>query len=739
MKQFAQLSFASVVRDATAGLTVFLVALPLCLGVALASNAPLLSGVLAGIVGGMLVGAISRSHTSVSGASPGLAAVVASQIDALGFSTFLAALVIAGLIQSLLGVLRAGVIAEFIPSSVIKGLLGAIGILLILKQSPHLLGHDADPAGEMAFMQPNDANTFSELVNTYNHVHLGPAAIGLASIALMIVWSRFKPLKNSAIPPQLGVVVLGVALGAMFQRIGGVWLIEPSNWVNVPVAESVSQLTGFLQLPDFSQWNNPMLYAAAATIAAVTSLESLLNLEAIDKIDPRQRTSPPSWELVAQGIGNVAVGFIGGIPITSVIVRGSVNVNAGAQSKLATIIHGALLLLSVALVPQWLNRIPLSCLAAILIVTGAKLASPALLRQMWRGGKYQFIPFAVTVTAIVFTDLLIGVLAGLAVSVLFLLYRNAKTPLSRIVERHLGGDVLHIDLPNQVSFLNRAVLKSSLAAVASQGHVMLDARNTVYIDPDVLDLIQDYRQKTAVARGQSVSLLGFKQHYQLDDQVEYVDYSSREIQQTMTPQRALEILQDGHARFRTGKRLTRNLERQIQATAAAQHPVAVVLSCIDSRAPTELLFDLGVGDVFTIRIAGNVLTTEILGSIEYACTVAGAKLILVMGHTRCGAVAASIESFAAGSSEAVLSSCQHLTPIVDSIGVAIESVTSQMSDSDPPLGSDAFTYAVSVENVQQTRRAILEQSDSLRGLFTESSVGVAGAIYDVTTGKIEFF
>lgn len=590
----------------------------------------------------------------------------------------------------------------------------------------------------MAFLQPNNANTFSELINTLNHIHRGAAVIGFASIALMILWSRVKPLNRSPIPPQLGVVVLGVGLGAMFQRLGGVWSIETSNFVNVPVPRDLAELTGFLRAPDFSQWNNPEVFLAALTIAAVTSLESLLNLEAVDKIDPQQRTSPPSWELVAQGIGNAAVGFIGGIPVTSVIVRGSVNVNAGAQTKLATIIHGTLLLLSVALVPQWLNRIPLSCLAAILLVTGVKLASPKLVRQMWEGGKYQFVPFAVTVTAIVVTDLLVGVLAGLAVSTVFLLYRNARTPLFRVREKHLGGEVLHIDLPNQVSFLNRAVLKKALDAAPPQGHVMLDAQNTVYIDPDVLDLIQDYRRKTAVARGQSVSLLGFQRRYQLDDRVEYVDYSTRDIQQTMTPHQVLEVLQDGHERFCSGWRLTRNLGHQVQATAAAQHPLAVVLSCIDSRTPTELLFDLGVGDVFTIRIAGNVLTTEILGSMEYACSVAGAKLILVMGHTRCGAIAASIDSVTDTLDAHALPKCQHLTPIIEKIRNSIQAVGSRRVRDASLTDAEAFATAVAIENVHQTSKEIFNRSESLRSLQLRSQVAVVGALYDVTTGRIAF-
>ena len=395
------------------------------------------------------------------------------------------------------------------------------------------------------------------------------------------------------------MVLLGVGISLVFRRLGGRWVIEPSHLVQVPVADSLAGFVGFLQSPDFSQWSNPAVYTAAVTIAAVASLETLLNLEAVDKLDPRQRTSPPSRELLAQGIGNVVAGLIGGLPITSVIVRSSVNINAGGRTKLATIVHGALLLVSVVFLPAWLNLIPLSCLAAILLVTGVKLASPALVKRMWDEGRYQFVPFALTVVAIVLTDLLIGVLIGMAVSIGFILRSNVRRPLRRIVEKHLGGEVVHIELANQVSFLNRAALARALDEVPRGGHVLLDAQSTDYIDPDLLDLIRDFKEQTAPARGVEVSLLGFRSKYQLRDQTRYVDYSTRELQAALTPQQVLQILKDGHERFRTGRRLTRDLGRQVNATAGGQHPLAVVLSCIDSRTPAELIFDLGVGDIFS--------------------------------------------------------------------------------------------------------------------------------------------
>ena len=454
-------TFAILSSDVTSGLVVFLVALPLCLGVALASGAPLLSGVLSGIVGGILVGGLSGSHTSVSGPAAGMTAIVAAQIAILGsFPAFLLSVVLAGMIQIGLGFAQAGFIAAFIPSSVIKGLLAAIGVILILKQLPHIFGHDRDPEEDMAFQQPDHENTFSELLRTIEDIHPGASVIGVVSIGLLFVWDKWKPLKNSGVPAPLIVVLLGVGMSWLFRELGGSWVIAESHLVQVPVADSVTGFLAFLQWPDFSQWTNQSVYIAAVTIAAVASLETLLNLEAVDKLDPQRRASPPSRELVAQGFGNVVAGFIGGLPMTSVIVRSSVNINAGGKTKLAAITHGIFLLVSVISLPAWLNTIPLSCLAAILLVTGIKLVSPALLKQMWSEGRYQFIPFAVTIAAIVLTDLLIGILIGLAVSIGFILTSNMRRPMRRFVEKHLGGDVVHIELANQVSFLNRAALSS---------------------------------------------------------------------------------------------------------------------------------------------------------------------------------------------------------------------------------------------------------------------------------------
>lgn len=730
---------STVLADTKAGLVVFFVALPLCLGIALASGAPLMSGLVAGIVGGTVVGLLSGSHTSVSGPAAGLSAVVASQILSLGsFSAFLMALILAGMIQISLGVARGGFISEFFPSSVIKGLLAAIGVIIIFKQIPHLVGHDADPEGDLSFSQPDLETTFSELFRMFGYFQLGAAVVGLLSVALLLLWDNWKPLKTSLFPAPVAVVLFGIGGGLWFEHLGEPWIIKPSHLVQVPVAGNLAELFRLLPRPDFSQWMNPAVYTAGMTLALVASLETLLNLKAVDRIDPRQGTSPPNQELCAQGIGNVVCGLIGGLPITSVIIRSSVNVNADGQTKLAAIIHGILLLASVPLIPTWLNTIPLSCLAAILLVTGIKLASPALIKQMWSEGRYQFIPFAATVTAIVFTDLLIGIVIGLIVAIGFILNSNMRRPVHRLVERHLGGDVVHIELANQVSVLNRAALAKALNDVPRNGRVLLDARSTDYIDPDVLDLIRDFKDQTGPAHGVEVSLVGFRSEYHFEDQIHYVDYSTRELQQAITPQQVLQILKDGHERARTGRRLTRDYSRQVQATAAAQHPLAVALSCIDSRTPVELIFDLGMGDIFSIRVAGNITSREVLASAEYGCAVAGAKLMIVIGHTGCGAVSAAVKLLGSHLTVADATGCQHLDAIVSEIQRSVGGIPNQPAVKPASPDAGVIADAVARENVLRVVKELRQQSRTLDNLVCERRIAIIGAMYDISTGGIDF-
>lgn len=730
-----------LINDLISSVVVFLVALPLCLGIALASGADPFAGVLAGIVGGIVVGMISGSHTSVSGPAAGLTAIVAAQLDLLGsFEAFLLAVVVGGLIQIGFGIAKAGSLSAFFPSSIIRGLLAAIGVILILKQIPHLLGHDSDPEGEMSFHQPDDETTFSELLALAGDVHPGAIVVGITCLLVLIFWTRIRFLEKSRVPAPLFVVLLGVGINAIYHHfsLSSTWLIGPSHLVEVPVAQSAREFIGFLTLPDFSRWMDPLIYQAGFTIAVVASLETLLNLEAVDKLDLQQRHSPPSRELVAQGCGNVCSGMIGGLPVTSVIVRSSVNVSSGSRTKLSAVAHGFLLLLCVSTLPTWLNSIPLASLAAILLHTGYKLANPAMFMQMWKQGRYQFIPFIVTLIAIVLTDLLSGILIGLAVSVLFILNSNLRTPIRRVVETHLGGEITHVELAPQVSFLNRAALSRIFDNASEGSQLLIDASETKYIDPDVLTLIREFQNETAPARGVSVSLRGFRDQYQLQDEVEFVDYSTRELKDRVSPDQVLDILREGNRRFRTGHRLSRNLGSQIHGTSNEQHPLALVLTCIDSRVPGELIFDSGLGDIFSVRVAGNVVGSKTLASVEFGVGVSGVKLVLVMGHTGCGAVTAAVEKLQAKRSHSATSDYEHLHVILDEIAPSVEELASRPLTDLNEEEMSQFVDQVARRNVERSVRLIQERSRVVRDAVNDGNLVIIGALYDVRSGEIEF-
>lgn len=727
----------SIGKDLIAGTVVFLVALPLCLGIAHASGAPVIAGIISGILGGIVVGLLSGSHISVSGPAAGLAAIVLSQIQVLGsYEAFLLAVAISGILQIGLGALRAGVLANYFPTNVIRGLLAAIGVILILKQLPHLVGHDADYDGEMAFLQADGRNTFSEIPQALRMFLPGAAVVGLSCIALLFVWDR-SPLKKSLFPAPLAAILLGVAISELLRVSGSSWSIGKSHLVEVPIVGVNGQGWGTIfSMPDWTQWNNPKIYTAAITLAIVASLETLLNLEGTDKLDQQKRVSPPNRELFAQGVGNVAAGLIGGMPMTSVIVRSSVNVSAGGRTRLSCITHGVLLTVCVFFFPTLLNHIPLAALAAILVVTGFKLASPKLFVQMAKGGRAQFIPFAITVLAIVFTDLLIGVIIGLAASLLFVLNSNLRHGMNIIKEEHVGGIVNRVELANQVSFLNRAALMRTLSSFGHGEQVVIDARITDYIDPDINGLIRTFHDDIGPARGVIVSLIGFKNHYQLADHVQYVDVTTREVQDKLTPARVMQVLKDGNDRFTSGRRLQRDLIRQVDATSDGQNPMAVVLSCIDSRSPAEILFDLGLGDIFSVRLAGNVLSRKVLGSMEYACKVAGAKLILVLGHTSCGAVKATCDIVGKGLDTVQATGLTNLPYLVEPISKAVHMETATTRNRDGSNGE--FVDRVAAINVRNVMLAIRQGSPTLRDMIDAGQIQVVGAMYDVKSGLVEF-
>jgi carbonic anhydrase len=731
----------SIIADAGAGLTVFLVSIPLCMGVAEASNASVYSGLIAGAVGGVVVGLLSRSPLSVSGPSAGLAALFATQLSKLqSFENLLPAVALAGILQVIFGLLRLGSASAFFPTSAIKGLIAAVGLILVLKQIPHVLGHDPDMEGEMSFFQPDNKNTFTEILSILDDFHPGAAFIGVLSLVLLLLWKRVDWLRKLPVPAPVCVAALGIGINVAFKAFESSWAVGETHLVTLPPAGAGSPWSWFSGSSVWDAFQNPDVHWAALSIALVASLETLVNLEALAKIDPVQRRTSPNRELLAQGAGNIVCGLAGGLPISSVLERGAVNLSAGALSQHSAVFHGFLIFGCVALAPRWINQIPLAVFGALLVATGASLARVELFKQMWREGKNQFIPFSVTVGATLFTDLSTGILLGLFTSIAFILRSNFLQPIHRVLEKHISGDVLRIQLPTQVTVFNRATLEKLLWEVPRGGHVLLDARHTEYIDPDVQDLFEDFQHSTAAAHGVQLSKTGFKGGYgKIRDDIQYVDYTSRELQSSMTPVTVLEILKAGHERFRTGQRIDRDFGRQVSATADGQFPLAVILTCIDSRSPAELIFDLGLGDIFSIRIAGNIARDKVLGSMEYSCAVAGAKLLVVMGHSSCGAVKAAVSFAASGESISEKTGCVTLEHLLTEIQKTIEPNELPRILHWPAEQKSAFTDNVAKRNVLRTILGIRHNSSTLDALVKDGKLAIVGAFYDVKTGQVRFY
>ena len=477
--------------DIPSSIVVFLVALPLCLGIALGSGAPLFSGIIAGIVGGIVVGFLSGSQLSVTGPAAGLTAIVAVAILQLKvYEAFLLAVVLAGIMQFLLGVFKAGVVGDYVPNSVIKGMLAAIGIILILKQLPHLIGYDKDYGGDETFWQTDKENTFTEIINSLGFLTIGAAVIGMVSIGILMLWeTKFLKSKKllSLIPGPLVVVLVGVLLSKVLPAYTGFGL-EEKQLVSLPVAENIGMFVSFFKFPDFSFISSLLVWKTALTLAIVASLETLLGIEASDKLDPLKRVTPTDRELKAQGVGNFISGMIGGLPVTSVIVRTSANIMSGAKTKASAIIHGMLLLVSVLFIPTILNLIPLSALAAILIFTGYKLAKISLFKEYYRKGFDQFIPFVVTIVAILLTDLLVGIVTGIAVGLFFMIRSNLMSSVFVVNDqnRYL------VRLRKDVSFLNKPVIKRKLEKVPANSFVIIDATRADFIDKDVIEEINNF-------------------------------------------------------------------------------------------------------------------------------------------------------------------------------------------------------------------------------------------------------
>lgn len=630
-------------QDLPASIVVFFVALPLCLGIALASGAPLFSGIIAGIVGGIVVGFASGSPLGVSGPAAGLSVVVFGYLVALGgdWRAFLLSVVVMGVIQLVAGFLKLGTIARYFPVSVIKGMLAGIGLIIILKQIPHAIGYNAEFGNDFDFDQLDGKNTFSELSHMLSHLTANAIIIASISMMILILWDEVLAKKHKvfkAIPSPLIAVIAGIILANFLH-------LNEYQIVKIPVTSSVVEFIHQFTTPDFSQLYNPEIYSMALVMAIIASLETLLCVEASDKLDPEKRVTPTNRELKAQGLGNIVSGLIGGLPVTQVVARSSANVNFGAKSKLSTISHGFLLLISAMLIPNLLNMIPLATLACILLTVGYKLAKPEIFRHMFNLGRENFIPFVATILGMLFFDLLKGVGIGMAAATFFILRNN---------------------------YHSRNVLQN--------------------------------------AEHQEVSAL------------------TKEARNSLTPAKAIRLLKDGNQRFVSNLKLNRNLLQQVNETSVEQHPFAFVLSCIDSRTSAELIFDQGLGDIFSCRIAGNVLNDDILGSMEFACKIAGAKTIMVLGHSECGAIKGACNNVEMGKLTGLL------RKIKPSIKAAKLIKTNQASFHDLD-----FVEKVSAINVERVAKQIVKESKIIRELYKKRKISIISGMYDVKTGVVDFY
>ncbi len=491
--------FKELKSDLPASIVVFFVAVPLCLGIALASGAPLFAGIIAGIVGGIVVGIASGSPLGVSGPAAGLAVIVLTSIATLGsWPTFLLAVVIAGILQLIMGFAKAGFIAYFFPSSVIKGMLTGIGLLIILKQIPHAMGYDKNAVGDVAFFQVGGENTFSAIISAFNAITPGAILIAAISLAILIFWDKVLTKKHKIfqlIQGPIVVVILGIAMNYMYQKGILNFSLAADQVVRLPVAHNLTEFFTQFTFPDFSQITNIEVYKVAIVLAIVASLETLLCVEATDKMDPHKRVTPTNRELKAQGLGNVVSGLIGGLPITQVIVRSSANINFGGKTKMSAILHGVFLLVSAITIAGLMNMIPLASLAAILLMVGYKLAKPSLFKQMYKLGWEQFIPFTATVVAILLTDLLKGITIGFLFGIFYTLrhsYRNSHYS-NDIVTTEEGHQVHHLILAEEVSFLNKGNILQALQQIPDNSKVIIDGAGSATINYDVIEVIQDFK------------------------------------------------------------------------------------------------------------------------------------------------------------------------------------------------------------------------------------------------------
>ena len=721
------LSYKANLRfDIPASLVVFLLALPLCLGVALASGAPLYAGLIAGVVGGLVVTSLSDSALGVTGPSAGLAMIVFGAISELGFESFLLAVILAGIIQFIMGKIGTGVIGYYFPSAVITGMLSGIGIIVFLKQIPHAIGYDRDYEGDISFFQSDQYTTLTELQHMLDF--MAPSAIIISSICLLILllWEtqwikqyRFSESLHGAVV----AVIVGVVLNQVFIAFYPQWALTDKHLLVIPVVETLSDLGQVFTFPDFSQINNPVIYHIAFMIAIVASLETLLCVEAMNKLDPYKRVTSNNRELRAQGIGNICSGLIGGLPLTQLIVRSSANVQSGSRTKASAFMQSIFLLIAVLLVPKLINKIPLSSLAAVFFVVAYKMANPKRFKTLYQVGSYHFIPFIATIIGLMFSDMLTGFSIGMGCALFFILLENKKLGF-HLHEQH-GHNKKIITLSENVSFLNKSNILHLLSELPRNANIVIDATYVKYIDYDVYEVIQNFKidakRKGINLVVQNLRGFGFLQP------VEHVLPVSQESQQLLTPKDILKILQEGNNRFVNSIKNKRNLLSQVNETVEGQFPIAIILSCIDSRTSAELIFDQGLGDVFSVRVAGNVVNDDILGSMEYACKVAGSKLVVVLGHTHCGAIKGACAGIELG----------NLTGLLDKIQPAVKAVKAG-DFAKNSLKDSCLEDKVAERNVEIMVQEVKQRSPLLQTMQIAGDIDIVSAMYNIETGKVEF-
>lgn len=719
--------FANLKYDLPAGVAVFLITIPLSLGIALASGAPLFSGLIAGIISGLVVAPLSGSSLGISGATAGLAMIVWTAIDKLGFNGFLLALVIAGAFQIIMGLSKAGVIAYYFPSSVVNGMLSGMGLILFLKQIPHAIGYDRDYEGDTSFIQADNYSSFTELAHMLEFSSPTAIMIALTSLAILFLWEqpfmkrhRFFQLFQGALIAILAAVLINEGLQSFYPELA----LSGNHLVMIPVLNNAGDLLSQLHFPDFSLLNNPAVYLAALAIAVVASLKTLLSVEAVDKMDPYKRVTPTNRELIVQGIGNACSGLIGGLPMAQVVVRSSIGIQSGARTKATGIICGVLLLFAVIFIPTMINKIPLASLASVLLVVGYKLIRPKVFTTMYKAGMYHFIPFCVTILGMIFTDLLIGLVIGLIFALFSILLENYKSAFY-FNESHIGNKTI-LRLSEHISFLNKANIQQTLEQLPDYSEVVIDATRSKYIDYDVFEIIENF--KIEAQRKHIKLTIENLRGFGVLQPVENARAPTYDTQQSLTPAKVLALLKEGNERFVNNLKSNRNLLEQINDTRKGQFPIAIILSCMDSRTSVELIFDQGLGDVFSARVAGNVINDDILGSMEYACKLAGSKLIVVLGHSHCGAVKGACANV----------ELDHLSGLLHKIKPAVDAVQAEESV-EISAGNDEIVQKVADKNVQLTVEQIKSKSPLLDAMLQSGEIGIVGGMYDIETGKVKFY